>query len=92
MLISAILVFSILLIYLNVLFFKQEKEKIESQSKDLIAQSFFSIPYNAEGLDIYANTLLNSESSGPVAPDEIRTELQEILSECVAKFDIWKIF
>lgn len=77
---SVILVFSFLLIYLNILLFELKKEKIEAQSQNLISQSFFSIPYNEEDLHQYVEELMNRQSD-EISIHELKPRFQSIFSE-----------
>ncbi len=76
-LISTILVFVLLLIYLNIVLFQLKKEKIETQSDDLISQAFFSIKHNTTGLNNYVNNIIDSEN-GAVSLNNLQNELRNI--------------
>ena len=77
---STVLVFTLLLIYLNILLFKLKKEKIEAQSQNLVSQSFFAIPYNAEGLHNFAGELIdNKQTEVPI--NQLLSRLKYIFKE-----------
>ncbi|NAS32000.1 hypothetical protein GTQ40_13525 [Flavobacteriaceae bacterium R38] len=80
MLSSAILVFLLLLIYLNILLFRLKKEKIEVESQNLVSQSFFSTLYNEKGLHIYVDELLEQEIN-QVPIEQMRSRLQNIFKD-----------
>ncbi len=77
---STVLVFTLLLIYLNILLFKLKKEKIEAQSQNLVSQSFFAIPYNAEGLHNFVNEL-REQTQTEVPRTQLLSRLKDIFKE-----------
>jgi signal transduction histidine kinase len=76
-LISTILVFALLLIYLNIVLFELKKEKIETQSQNLISEAFFSTPYNSKGLAKYVQQI-NDRGINNISSGELQTDLKEI--------------
>lgn len=57
-----------------------KKEKIETQTQNLVSQSFFAIPYNEEGLHKYVEILLEQEQT-KIPTNLLQSKLKEIFKE-----------